>query len=107
MRGRGAAPIDRQRAARGLSDNPLAGRADANARRIIAFGLKNSFRFTFRPGTNEVSLGDVGDEQWEEIDRVSSKDCRSRTSAGWPGNNVEALYRDVGNIGHGESAALH
>ena len=23
------------------------------------------------------------------------------------GNNVEALYRDVGNIGHGESAALH
>ena len=23
------------------------------------------------------------------------------------GNNVEALYRDVGNIGHGESSALH
>jgi catechol 2,3-dioxygenase-like lactoylglutathione lyase family enzyme len=23
------------------------------------------------------------------------------------GNNVEALYRDVGNIGHGTSAALH
>ena len=23
------------------------------------------------------------------------------------GNNVEALYCDVGNIGHGESAALH
>jgi predicted lactoylglutathione lyase len=23
------------------------------------------------------------------------------------GNNVEALYRDVGNIGHGEGAALH
>jgi catechol 2,3-dioxygenase-like lactoylglutathione lyase family enzyme len=23
------------------------------------------------------------------------------------GNNVEALYRDVGNIGHGVSAALH
>ena len=23
------------------------------------------------------------------------------------GNNIEALYRDVGNIGHGESPALH
>ncbi len=34
---------------RGLPDNPLAGSADANARRIIAFGLKNPFRFTFRP----------------------------------------------------------
>ena len=28
--------------------------------RIIAYGLRNPFRFTFRPGTNELWVGDVG-----------------------------------------------
>ncbi len=40
---------------------------DANARRIIAYGLRNPFRITTRPGTNEVWLGDVGWNEWEEI----------------------------------------
>ena len=34
--------------------------SDANARRIIAYGLRNPFRFAFRPGTNEIWVGDVG-----------------------------------------------
>ena len=32
---------------------------DPNARRIVAYGLRNPFRFTFRPGTNEIWIGDV------------------------------------------------
>ena len=39
-----------------LADNPLAGSSDPNARRIIAYGLRNPFRFTIRPGT-ERALG--------------------------------------------------
>jgi glucose/arabinose dehydrogenase len=51
-------------------DNPLARARSANARRIIAYGLRNPYRFTFRPGTDEIWTGDVGEFLWEEIDRV-------------------------------------
>ena len=50
-----------------LPDNPAAGAADANARRIIATGFRNPFRFTTRPGTDELWVGDVGWNTWEEI----------------------------------------
>ena len=43
-----------------MPDNPNAASADANLRRIIANGLRNPFRFTMRPGTNDLWLGDVG-----------------------------------------------
>src|SRR5439155_16304097 len=43
-----------------LPDNPLASSSDPNARRIIAYGFRNPFRWTFRPGTNELWIGDVG-----------------------------------------------
>ena len=41
-----------------------------NARRIIAHGFRNPFRFTTRPGTDELWIGDVGWNDWEEINRV-------------------------------------
>ena len=44
----------------GLPGNPFAGSSDANARRIVAYGLRNPFRITIRPGTNEIWVGDVG-----------------------------------------------
>ena len=56
----------------GLPDNPMASSADANARRIVANGLRNPFRITTRPGTNEVWIGDVGWNEWEEINRLVS-----------------------------------
>ena len=55
-----------------MAGNPLIGSSDVNARRIIAHGLRNPFRFTFRPGTNEVWLGDVGWETWEEVNRIAN-----------------------------------
>ena len=54
----------------GAPGNPLAGDPWPNARRIIAYGLRNPFRFTFRPGTSEVWLGDVGENVWEEINLI-------------------------------------
>jgi PKD repeat protein/glucose/arabinose dehydrogenase len=42
----------------------------SNASRIVAAGMRNPFRLTVRPGTDEVWLGDVGWGTWEEIDRI-------------------------------------
>jgi len=66
-----------------MAGNPLIGSSDVNARRIIAHGLRNPFRFTFRPGTNEVWLGDVGWETWEEVNRIANPTA-GLLNFGWP-----------------------
>jgi len=68
----------------GLPDNPMAFSPDPNARRIIAYGLRNPFRFTIRPGTNEVWAGDVGWSSWEEINRVANPTDAVVENFGWP-----------------------
>jgi glucose/arabinose dehydrogenase len=67
------------------TDNPLYGSTtDANARRIVAYGLRNPFRWTFRPGTSEVWFGDVGWRNWEEINRLVNPLASTVTNFGWP-----------------------
>jgi glucose/arabinose dehydrogenase len=81
----------------GLPDNPLNSSADLNARRIVAYGLRNPFRFTIRPGTNDVWIGDVGWGAWEEIDRVSDP-TGGLTNFGWPcyeGNNRQPAFDGI------------
>ena len=68
----------------GRSGNPLFGNSDANARRIIAEGLRNPFRFTFRPGTDEIWVGDVGWDNWEEVDRITDSTPNNVVNFGWP-----------------------
>jgi glucose/arabinose dehydrogenase/PKD repeat protein len=68
----------------GLPDNPLATSTDANARRIIAYGLRNPFRINVRPGTNEVWAGDVGWSTWEEINRLVNPLGPNVENFGWP-----------------------
>lgn len=60
------------------------GNADLNAQRIVAEGFRNPFRFTFRPGTNELWVGDVGWNSWEEIDRLIDPADVSLDNFGWP-----------------------
>ena len=69
---------------RGPSDNPMAASADPNLRRIIAYGLRNPFRFTFRPGTRELWLADVGANTFEEIDRIPNPTDATVENFGWP-----------------------
>jgi glucose/arabinose dehydrogenase len=64
--------------------NPMAGSMDANARRIIAHGLRNPFRFTFRPGTSELWVGDVGWNDWEELNRIPNATDAVMENFGWP-----------------------
>ena len=67
-----------------MADNPLVSSADVNERRIVAYGLRNPFRFTVRPGTNELWVGDVGWGAWEEIDRVDNPRATPVKNFGWP-----------------------
>jgi hypothetical protein len=75
----------------GAAGNPLAASADANARRVIAHGLRNPFRFTFRPGTSELWVGDVGWNDWEEINRIPNATDAAMENFGWP------CYEGVGH----------
>jgi glucose/arabinose dehydrogenase len=68
----------------GLPGNPLASSTDANARRIIAYGLRNPFRINIRPGTNEVWVGDVGWNTWEEVNRLVNPGGPDVENFGWP-----------------------
>jgi len=40
--------------------NPMYGDADPSRDRVVAFGLRNPFRMTVRPGTNELWIGGRG-----------------------------------------------
>jgi len=63
--------------------NPNAG-GDPEDDRTIAFGLRNPFRWTFRPGTSEMWIGDVGMDKWEEIDRLADPVGFPAENFGWP-----------------------
>ena len=76
------------------SGNPFSASADLNKRKVIAYGLRNPFRFTFRPGTSDIWLGDVGWTQIEEIDKVTPG--TPAENFGWPckeGNQVNGPYQ--------------
>ena len=85
----------------GLPGNPMASSSDLNARRIVAHGLRNPFRMTTRPGTNEVWIGDVGWNEWEEIDRLVSPTSASAANFGWP------CYEGDGRQGGYDAANLN
>jgi uncharacterized repeat protein (TIGR01451 family) len=68
----------------GLPDNPFASSPDPNARRIIAYGLRNPFRIATRPGTSEIWAGDVGWSTWEELNRIAHPTDSTVENFGWP-----------------------
>ena len=76
--------------------NPLIGSPDPNARKIIGYGLRNPFRLTFRPGTSDLWIGDVGWQRAEEIDRIDM--AAPVENFGWPcfeGNHPEPKMAEL------------
>jgi glucose/arabinose dehydrogenase/PKD repeat protein len=83
----------------GLPDNPFASSTNANARRIVGYGLRNPFRFTQRPGTDELWVGDVGWGEWEEVNRLTAPTGSASRNFGWPcyeGAGAQPGYQGAG-----------
>jgi glucose/arabinose dehydrogenase len=83
----------------GVPGNPFFASSDPNARRIVAYGLRNPFRITQRPGTDELWIGDVGWNTWEEINRVVAPASAAASNFGWPcyeGTPAQGGYQGAG-----------
>jgi len=64
----------------GHSENPFYdGDPTSNRSKVYAYGMRNPFRFTLQPLTGELFVGEVGNEQWEEISRGEPG-----ANFGWP-----------------------
>ena len=66
----------------GLSDNPYYnGNLNSVRSKVWAYGVRNDFRFNFKPGTTTLFTGDVGWDTWEEINVIPAG---SGKNLGWP-----------------------
>jgi glucose/arabinose dehydrogenase len=88
-----------------VSGNPLLASPDVRARRILAYGFRNPFRIELRPGTGELYVGDVGQNDWEELDRLTLGG--SAPNFGWPcfegangANQVAPAWETLAAAGH-------
>lgn len=81
-------------------DNPfvVAGRPIAARGEIWSFGLRNPWRYTFddpaRGGTGAMVIGDVGQNQWEEVDYEPAN--RGGRNYGW--RNREGAHNNVTSL---------
>lgn len=64
------------------ASNPFLG--DPNTRaEIFAFGLRNPWKFSFDRQNNDLWIADVGQNQYEEINKVSATDAALGLNYGW------------------------
>ena len=74
-------------------DNPFVGQTGARPE-IWSYGLRNPWRFSFDRATGDLWIGDVGQNEYEEIDFAPATDGRDAgrgTNFGW--NIREGLHR--------------
>jgi glucose/arabinose dehydrogenase len=76
------------------SDNPFAG-AIPGADEIYSYGLRNPYRFSFDLITGNLTIGDVGQGAWEEVDFVTNGSGRG-ANFGWDCFEGNALAASSG-----------
>lgn len=106
-------------------DNPFAGNAGSNADacdETYHYGLRNPWRFGFDRLTDDLIIGDVGQDTWEELNLVSGaaaglnfgwKTCEgfhqresTTTLCSLPGHTAPIVTYRIGNgVGQGRSIA--
>ena len=71
-----------------LRMNPVDGRAPDgttnNSSRMVAYGQRNPWRFSFRDGTNQLWSSDVGGGRHEEVNRITVTSGTAAVNRGWP-----------------------
>ncbi len=74
------------------ADNPFVDRPDARPE-IYSYGLRNPWRFSFDQLTDALSIGDVGQNQFEEVDLVRRGEGRG-ANFGWSAYEGLARFND-------------
>jgi glucose/arabinose dehydrogenase len=74
------------------SDNPFVGRSGARGE-IYSYGLRNPWRYSFDRSTGDLAIGDVGQDQVEEIDFVRKGKGRG-ANFGWRVFEGRSRYND-------------
>ena len=73
-------------------DNPFVGIKGVRPE-IWAYGVRNPWRFTFRPGTNELWAGDNGDETWEMVLKIERGN-----NHGWSAYEGSHVFRTTNTL---------
>ena len=63
------------------SDNPFVGESGRDE--IWSIGLRNPFRFSFDSGSDLIGIGDVGQDEIEEVNILTAADAKG-ANFGWP-----------------------
>ncbi|MGI8606070.1 MAG: PQQ-dependent sugar dehydrogenase [Gaiellaceae bacterium] len=63
-------------------------------REIAAYGLRNPWRFSFDPESEDLWIGDVGQGEFEEINRLPRDELSNLTNFGWDVFEGDAPYED-------------
>jgi glucose/arabinose dehydrogenase len=66
---------------------------------VVAYGLRNPWRFSFDRDTGDLWIGDVGETSWEEVDVV--RGARGLVNLGWDSFEGEERYRSRRPAGPG------
>jgi glucose/arabinose dehydrogenase len=81
-----------------MANNPLVG-GDPKDDKIIAYGLRNPFRFVQRPNGQDLYIADVGWGAREEVSRVANPTDNVIENFGWPcyeGSQIVTPYQALG-----------
>ncbi len=95
------------------ADNPFANSNEGYRGEIWAWGLRNPWRFSFDTETDELWVGDVGQNKWEEIDLIvkggnygwnvmEGAHCFEPSS----GCNTNALIPPIWEYGRGDGVSV-
>lgn len=72
--------------------NPFVGRAGARPE-IFEYGLRNPWRFSFDPANDALVIGDVGQDEFEEVDYLPRSE-QAGANLGWSAFEGDARFND-------------
>ena len=70
--------------------------------RIVGYGLRNPWRFSFDSANGDLYIGDVGQNAWEEVDYRPRSQLNALANYGWNVYEGRARYRSAQPNGGGQ-----